>query len=68
MEMLYSGCLTRQQVETIVRYREARRDILLGVPTAYLYESGELTGFLSYGHAYGSLQYDFIPWRRSRAS
>src|SRR5262249_25070828 len=60
MEMLFSGCLSRAQVETIVRYREARRDILLGVPAAYRFESGEMAGFLSYGHAYGLLQYDFV--------
>ena len=36
------------------------RDILLGVPTAYRNASGELAGFLSYGHAYGLLQYDFV--------
>jgi hypothetical protein len=60
VEMLFSGCLTRPEVETIVRYREARRDILAGVPTAYRYEGGELAGFLSYGHAYGLLQYDMV--------
>ena len=60
VEMLFSGCLTRPEVETIARYREARRDILLGVPAAYRFESGELAGFLSYGHAYGLLQYDMV--------
>jgi hypothetical protein len=60
MEMLYSGCLTRAEVETIVRYREAHRDILLGVPAAYGYDGREMGGFLSYGHAYGLLQYDFV--------
>lgn len=60
MEMLYSGCLTKTDVETIVHYREAHRDILLGVPSAYGYNSHELAGFLSYGHAYGLLQHDFV--------
>ncbi|MCA9259034.1 MAG: hypothetical protein KDA61_07535, partial [Planctomycetales bacterium] len=60
MELLYSGCLKREQVETIVRYRESHRDVLLGVPTAYGYNSGELAGFLSYGHAYGLLQHDMV--------
>lgn len=60
MEMMYSGCLTREQVETIVRYRNARRDILLGVPAAYCDKKGQMAGFLSYGHAYGLLQYDSV--------
>ncbi len=60
MELLFSGCLSRPQVETIVRYREARRDILLGVPNAYAYNSRELAGFLSYGHAYGLMQHDLV--------
>jgi hypothetical protein len=60
MEMLYSGCLTADEVNTIVRYREAHRDLLLGVPTAYGYNSQEVAGFLSYGHAYGLLQYDHV--------
>jgi hypothetical protein len=59
MEMLYSGNLTRQQVEMIVNYRAAHHDIILGVPAAYGYNTHELAGFLSYGHAYGLLQYDF---------
>jgi hypothetical protein len=57
---MYSGCLTREEVETIVRYREARRDILVGVPAAYRFPSGEMAGFLSYGHAYGLLHYDMV--------
>ena len=60
VEMLFSGCLTRPEVETIVRYREVAADVLVGVPTAYRYEGGELAGFLSYGHAYGLLQYDMV--------
>ena len=54
------GCLTRPEVETIVHYRETHRDILLGVPLAYSNNTHELAGFLSYGHAYGLLQYDFV--------
>jgi hypothetical protein len=60
MEMLFSGCLTTGQVQTIVGYREAHRDIVLGVPAAYGYGSREMAGFLSYGHAYGLLQHDMI--------
>jgi hypothetical protein len=60
MEMLYSGNLTRQQVETIVTYRAAHRDIILGIPTAYGFGIHELAGFLSYGHGYGLLQHDFV--------
>jgi hypothetical protein len=58
MEMLYSGNLTRQQVETIVKYRAARHDIVLGMPTVYGYDTHEWGGFLSYGHGYGLMQYD----------
>lgn len=66
MELLFSGLLTTEQVELIARYREARHDIVVGVPAAYGYDSdesghlkhGELAGFLSYGHAYGLLQHD----------
>jgi hypothetical protein len=68
MELLFSGILDRSVVETIVAYREARHDIVLGVPTAYGYDadgkggfhSGEMAGFLSYGHAFGLLQHDFV--------
>ncbi len=60
MEMLFSGDLTRGQVETIIRYRAAHRDSYLGLPTAYGYNSHELAGFLTYGQAYGLLQHDFI--------
>lgn len=60
MEMLYSGNLTRDEVEMIVNYREAHRDILLGVPAAYGYNSREMAGFLSYGHAFGLLQHDLV--------
>jgi hypothetical protein len=60
MEMLYSGNLTREQVEIIVRYRSAHHDTLLGLPSAYGYNTHEVAGFLTYGHAYGLLQHDFI--------
>ena len=59
MEMLFSGNLTREQVEMIVNYRAAHKDTILGVPTAYGYSTYELVGFLTYGHAYGLLQHDF---------
>jgi len=60
VEMLHSGNLTRTQVETIVNYRAAHHDIILGIPTVYGYDTHEWGGFLSYGHAYGLLQYDFV--------
>ena len=59
MEMLYSGNLTRGQVETIVKYRAAHHDIILGLPTVYGHNTHEWGGFLSYGHGYGLLQHDF---------
>ena len=60
VEMLHSGNLTRAQVETIVNYRAAHHDIILGIPTVYGYDTREWGGFLSYGHAYGLLQHDFV--------
>ncbi|MFD2082641.1 hypothetical protein [Actinopolymorpha cephalotaxi] len=67
-ELLHSGVLDGDAVDTIVRYRAAHRDIRLGVPMAYGFDSwddlggngGEMAGFLSYGHAYGLLQHDRI--------
>lgn len=59
-ELLFSGVLDRRHVETILKYREARRDILLGVPAVYGYNSGEMGGFLAHGHAYGLIQHDFV--------
>lgn len=60
MEMLHSGNLTREQVEMVVRYRSAHRDTILGVPTAYGWNTHEIAGFLTYGHGYGLLQHDFV--------
>ena len=60
VEMLHSGNLTRGQVETIVNYRAAHHDIILGIPSVYGYGTHEWGGFLSYGHAYGLLQHDFV--------
>ena len=59
MEMLFSGMLTREQVAIIVNYRGAHRDIRLGVPLAYGFQH-DMQGFLTYGHGYGLLQYDFV--------
>ena len=59
-EMLHSGNLTRDQVKTIVEYRAAHRDTILGIPTCYGYNTHEMAGFLSYGHAFGLLQHDFV--------
>jgi hypothetical protein len=60
MEMMYSGSLTTEQVRTIVAYRSNHHDVILGVPTAYGYKTGELAGFLSYGYGYGLIQKDMI--------
>jgi hypothetical protein len=60
MEMLYSGSLSREQVGGIVSYRARHHDILLGIPTAYGYDTGEVAGFLAYGHGYGLIQHDYI--------
>jgi hypothetical protein len=60
MEMLYSGLMTPDESNLIIDYRERHHDVLLGMPTAYGYDTGELAGFLSYGHGYGLLQQDRI--------
>lgn len=60
MEMLHSGNLTREQVAMIVDYRAAHHDVVLGMPMAYGYNTGEMAGFLSYGHGYGLIQIDRI--------
>ncbi len=60
MEMMYSGSLTKEQVQMIVAYRSNHHDIILGLPTAYGHNTGELAGFLSYGHGYGLIQKDMI--------
>jgi hypothetical protein len=60
MELLYSGNLTREQAKMVVDYRSQHRDIILGIPTAYGFNTHEIAGFLSYGHAYGLLQHDFV--------
>jgi hypothetical protein len=58
MEMLYSGILNKEQVESIVHYRAGHHDIILGVPTAYGFKTGAIAGFLAYGHGYGLIQHD----------
>jgi hypothetical protein len=58
MEMLFSGLLTKEQVKMIYAYRRDHHDLLLGVPTAYGYNTGEIAGFLSYGNGYGLIQHD----------
>ena len=60
MEMMYSGSLTKAQVQMIVDYRSHHHDVILGMPTAYGYKTGELAGFLSYGYGYGLIQHDLI--------
>ncbi len=59
MEMLYSGSLTKEQVEMVVNCRAAHGEIILGIPAAYGYNHG-LEGFLTYGHAFGLLQHDLV--------
>ncbi len=58
MEMMYSGILTKEQVKWIVDYRRNHHDTILGIPTAYGYKTGDLAGFLSYGHGFGLIQHD----------
>jgi len=58
MEMMYSGILSKEEVAQIYNYRAHHHDILLGVPTAYGYKTGDLAGFLSYGQGYGLIQHD----------
>jgi hypothetical protein len=60
MEMMYSGSLTRDQVRMISDYRSNHHDMILGIPTAYGYQTTDLAGFLSYGHGYGLIQHDLI--------
>jgi hypothetical protein len=60
MEMLWSGCLTREEATAIARYRSAHKDAILGIPTCYGYGTGELAVFLSYGHGFGLLQHDLV--------
>jgi hypothetical protein len=60
MEMMYSGNLTEDQVRTIMNYRSHHHDVIMGMPTAYGYNTGILAGFLSYGYGYGLIQHDMI--------
>jgi hypothetical protein len=60
-ELLHSGLLDADQARLVIDYRTARRDVIAGVPTMYGWNSGELGGFLAYGHAHGLLQHDRIP-------
>ena len=60
MEMLHSGILTPEQINLIADYRKRHHDVILGVPMAYGYATGEMAGFLSYGHGFGLIQADRI--------
>ena len=60
MEMLFSGSLTREQARTILDYRSRHHDSILGLGTAYGYDTREMVGFLTYGTLYGMIQHDFI--------
>lgn len=60
MEMLHSGILPHEQINLIADYRKRHHDVILGVPTAYGLATGEMAGFLSYGHGFGLIQADRI--------
>jgi len=60
MEMLHSGILTPEQAASIIDYRQRHHDVILGVPMAYGLATGEMAGFLSYGHGFGLIQIDRI--------
>jgi len=60
MEMAFSGVLSPQQIALVLDYRARHHDVLLGMPTAYGYNTGEMAGFLAYGHGYGLIQLDRI--------
>src|SRR5262249_23715538 len=60
MEMTYSGMLTPEQIATVIDYRTRHHDVVLGMPMAYGYNTGEMAGFLSYGHGYGLIAIDRI--------
>ena len=47
-----------EQGRAIVQYRAAHRDVILGLPMAYGYDSDEMGGFLAQGHAYGLIRLD----------
>ena len=55
-EMMHSGCLTREMVETIVRYQSKFGGRWLGLPG----KKGSMDGFTSYEYAYGLLQHDLL--------
>lgn len=59
MEMAFSGLLSKEQFETILNYRKNHHDIILGMPMAYGLKTLEIAGFLSYGHGYGLIQFDY---------
>jgi hypothetical protein len=44
----------------IVDYRSHHHDVILGMPSAYGFNTGVMAGFLSYGHGYGLIQHDMI--------
>ncbi|MBS0388308.1 MAG: hypothetical protein JSR15_07485 [Proteobacteria bacterium] len=60
MELLHSGLLAREQIVSIGNYRSRHFDVLLGVPTAYAYNTKEMAGFLAYGNGYGLIQADRV--------
>jgi len=60
MELLYSGSLSSERSKMVFDYLTSHHDFVLGMPTAYGYNTGILAGFLSYGYAYALIQHDDI--------
>jgi hypothetical protein len=60
MEMLYSGSLSAEDSRLIFGYLSTQHNFILGMPTAYGFNPGDMAGFLSYGYAYALIQHDDI--------
>jgi hypothetical protein len=60
MEMLYSGSLSAENSKLIFDYLSTHHNFILGMPTAYGYNTGDLAGFRSYGYAYALIQHNEI--------
>jgi hypothetical protein len=56
IELMHSGLLTQAQLDMIADYRRRHFDMILGMPTAYAYNTKEMSNFLSYGHGFGLIQ------------
>jgi hypothetical protein len=60
MKMLYSGSLSAENSRLIIDYLSTHHNFVLGMPTAYGYNTGDRAGFLSYGYAYALIQHGDI--------